>query len=106
MNIRETVQQFKNCSPLSGTEDAWQWSPAPGLNFSGVLSADGERLRQIGHRRQPGHEDVRRGQEQQREDRDERVEGEHRGQVVALVLEVLVDHRQRDPEYGEFPWYY
>lgn len=50
MNIRETVQQFKNCSPLSGTDDAWQWSPAPGLNFSGVLSADGERLFQFSFR--------------------------------------------------------
>jgi hypothetical protein len=44
MNIRETVEQFKGCSPLAGVDDAWQWSPAPGLHFSGILSADRTRL--------------------------------------------------------------
>jgi len=37
--------------------------------------------------------------QQQREDRDECVVGEYRRQVVALVVEELVDDRDRVSEY-------
>ena len=37
-------------------------------------------------------------EQQQREDRDERVVGDDRGEVVALVVEELVDHREREAE--------
>ena len=41
----------------------------------------------------------RRGDQQQREDRDERVVGDDRGEVVALVVEELVDDREREPDH-------
>jgi hypothetical protein len=47
MDIREVVSEFKNVAPLAGLADAWHWSPAPGINFAGALSADGARLLQL-----------------------------------------------------------
>ena len=47
MDIRGVVAGFKNVRPLAGLGDAWHWSPAPGVNFAGALSADGERLLQL-----------------------------------------------------------
>ena len=38
----------------------------------------------------------RRGEQEQREQRNERVVGEHPGQIAAEVVEELVDHRQRE----------
>jgi len=39
-------------------------------------------------------------QEQQREQRDERVVGDQRSEIVALVVEELVEHGQRVPGRG------
>ncbi|MGI5468594.1 hypothetical protein [Streptomyces sp. CA-132043] len=50
MDIRETVGSFRNSTPLPGLEDAWHWSPAPGLDFAGALSSDLKRLLQLSAR--------------------------------------------------------
>ncbi|MCM2422428.1 hypothetical protein [Streptomyces sp. RKAG293] len=50
MDIRAVVTGFRNVAPLPGLEDAWHWSPAPGINFAGALSADGARLLQTNSR--------------------------------------------------------
>ncbi len=47
MDIQEVVAGFKNVVPLADLANAWHWSPAPGINFAGALSADGERLLQL-----------------------------------------------------------
>jgi hypothetical protein len=36
--------------PLPGLPDSWHWSPAPGIDFAGVLSSDGKRLLQLSSR--------------------------------------------------------
>lgn len=50
MDIRATVNGFKNVAPLPGLPDAWYWSPVRTLNFAGALSADGSRLLQLSGR--------------------------------------------------------
>ncbi|MDT0265826.1 hypothetical protein RM844_05925 [Streptomyces sp. DSM 44915] len=50
MNIREAVTGFPAVAELEGLEDAWRWSPAPGIDFAGTLSADGNRLIQTSSR--------------------------------------------------------
>lgn len=50
MNIRAVVMEFPGVAPLSGLSDAWHWSPAPGIDFAGALSADGKRLLQLSGR--------------------------------------------------------
>lgn len=47
MNIRDAVAGFPGSVPLHGLGDAWYWSPAPGIDFTGALSADGHRLLQL-----------------------------------------------------------
>ncbi|MFF3405434.1 hypothetical protein ACFYW8_04315 [Streptomyces sp. NPDC002742] len=50
MDIRAVVSGFPNAEPLPGPADAWHWSPAPGIDFAGALSADGRRLLQLSAR--------------------------------------------------------
>ena len=76
------------------------WSPMIGNWLSAELSTS---CCSSGVALQHEAED-RGGQQQQREDRDERVVGDDRGQVVALVVEELVDHRERDPATGWRRW--
>lgn len=47
MSIRSVVEGFPGVSPLTGLDDAWHWSPVPGIHFAGVLSTDGQRLLQV-----------------------------------------------------------
>ncbi|SOD67247.1 hypothetical protein SAMN06297387_12940 [Streptomyces zhaozhouensis] len=39
MDLKNAVEAFPNVAALDGVPDAWEWSPAPGLNFSGVVDA-------------------------------------------------------------------
>ena len=41
---------FHGAEPLPGLPRSWHWSPAPGIDFAGVLSADGKRLLQLSGR--------------------------------------------------------
>lgn len=50
MDIRATVTGFRGAAPLAGLDDAWHWSPAPGIDFAAALSADGKRLLQMSAR--------------------------------------------------------
>ncbi|MDT0268052.1 hypothetical protein RM844_17360 [Streptomyces sp. DSM 44915] len=50
MDLRQTVASFRNCAPLADATDAWVWSPAPGLHFSGALSPAGDTLFQLSYR--------------------------------------------------------
>ncbi|MFF0207389.1 hypothetical protein ACF1FY_01405 [Streptomyces althioticus] len=50
MDVRAEVTRFAGASPLPGLVDAWHWSPAPGIDFAGALSRDGERLLQLSGR--------------------------------------------------------
>ncbi|MDN3024660.1 hypothetical protein [Streptomyces sp. S.PB5] len=50
MDIRSVVTTFKGVGPLPGLPDSWHWSPAPGIDFAGALSADGKRLLQLSSR--------------------------------------------------------
>ncbi|MEV0529402.1 hypothetical protein AB0I66_38895 [Streptomyces sp. NPDC050439] len=47
MNTRKAVAGFPGSIQLDGLENAWYWSPAPGIDFAGALSADGRRLLQL-----------------------------------------------------------
>ncbi|CAL9489591.1 MULTISPECIES: hypothetical protein [Streptomyces] len=50
MDVRAVVTAFSGAAPLPGLPDAWHWSPAPGIDFAGALSADGKRLLQLSGR--------------------------------------------------------
>ncbi|ELP69982.1 hypothetical protein ACKI1I_17900 [Streptomyces turgidiscabies] len=50
MDIRAVVAGFRGVEPLPGLPDSWHWSPAPGIDFAGALSADGKRLLQLSGR--------------------------------------------------------
>ncbi|WP_435221747.1 hypothetical protein [Streptomyces sp. Tue6028] len=50
MDIRAVVTGFPNATSIPGLDDAWHWTPAPGIDFAGALSADGERLLQLSGR--------------------------------------------------------
>ncbi|GAA3851633.1 hypothetical protein [Streptomyces sedi] len=50
MNFRETVAGFRDAAELDGLDNAWRWSPAPGIDFAGALSDDGRRLIQTSSR--------------------------------------------------------
>jgi hypothetical protein len=50
MDIRAVVTDFRGAAPLPGLPDSWHWSPAPGIDFAGALSADGKRLLQLSGR--------------------------------------------------------
>ncbi|WP_419995886.1 hypothetical protein [Streptomyces boninensis] len=56
LSLRDTVTGFRNAASLVGLEDAWYWSPAPGIDFAGGLSADGRRLLQMSARDTYGEE--------------------------------------------------
>ncbi|WP_146057487.1 hypothetical protein [Streptomyces sp. SM12] len=47
MTVRSTVETFPAVRALEGLDQAWFWSPAPGLNFYGAATADGSRLFQL-----------------------------------------------------------
>ncbi|GAA3851262.1 hypothetical protein [Streptomyces sedi] len=38
MDLKSVVEGFRNVTAVRGVSDAWQWSPAPGLNFVGALA--------------------------------------------------------------------
>lgn len=50
------VAGFRGAAPLPGLADAWYWSPVRGIEFAGALSADGQRLLQLGGRDSFDHE--------------------------------------------------
>ena len=50
MGICTVVTGFRGAEPLPGLPDSWHWSPAPGIDFAGALSADGKRLLQLSGR--------------------------------------------------------
>ncbi|MDX3456936.1 hypothetical protein PV396_34150 [Streptomyces sp. ME02-8801-2C] len=50
MDIRAEVTGFRGAEPLPGLPDSWRWSPVPGIDFAGALSADGKRLLQLSGR--------------------------------------------------------
>ncbi|WP_282703318.1 hypothetical protein [Streptomyces sp. CC219B] len=49
-DVRDAVTEFPGAAPLPGLADAWHWSPTPGIDFAGALSADGKRLLQLSSR--------------------------------------------------------
>ena len=50
MDVRAVVTGFRGAEPLPGLPDSWHWSPAPRIDFAGVLSAGGKRLLQLSGR--------------------------------------------------------
>ncbi|MCF3136056.1 hypothetical protein [Streptomyces olivochromogenes] len=56
MDIRAVIGEFKGATPLVGLPDGWRWSPAPGIDFAGALSVDGERLLQLSARDSYDHD--------------------------------------------------
>ncbi|MEU6222648.1 hypothetical protein [Streptomyces sp. NPDC047042] len=50
MDVHAIVTGFRGAEPLPGLPDSWHWSPAPGIDFAGALSADGNRLLQLSGR--------------------------------------------------------
>ncbi|MFF1676064.1 hypothetical protein ACFVYG_08530 [Streptomyces sp. NPDC058256] len=50
MDPAAVVSAFPGAEDFPGVPDAWHWSPAPGLDFSAALSADGRHLFQVNTR--------------------------------------------------------
>jgi hypothetical protein len=47
VDLKSVIAGFPNAVPFDRWSGAWHWYPAPGLDFVGVLSRDGERLLQV-----------------------------------------------------------
>ncbi|MFF4347727.1 hypothetical protein [Streptomyces sp. NPDC001530] len=50
VDLRAVVSRFRGVEPLPGLADGWYWTPVPGIEFVGALSADGQRLLQLSGR--------------------------------------------------------
>ncbi|WP_246113956.1 hypothetical protein [Streptomyces montanus] len=56
VDLPAVVAGFRNVTQIAGLDGAWRWSPVPGIEFAGALSADGTRLLQLSGRDSYDHE--------------------------------------------------